>query len=91
MTKTSLPGFTAEASLRASESYYRGHTNSSSLDQKDAGKITISRIVCPAPALAVTCMLAAGPYAFFPCFFNEGCILGFATLHVPPCAACRVV
>jgi hypothetical protein len=91
VSKKNLPGFTAETSLHASESYYRGHTNNSSLDHTDAGEITAARIVCPDPALAVTCMLAAGPYAFFPCFFNEGCILGFATLHVPPCAACRVV
>jgi hypothetical protein len=91
MSKTSLPGFTAEASLRASESYYRGHTDGSSLDHKDGGEITASRIVCPAPALAVTCMIAGAPFAFIPCFFNEGCILGFAALHFPACAACRVV
>jgi len=92
MSKTSLPGFTAEASLRASESYYRGHTESSSLDRKCAREITASRIVCTTPAVGVTCILAGAPYAFFPCFFNEGCILAQAVLHLPHvCATCIVV
>ena len=61
MSKTNLPGFTAEASLRTSESYYRCHANSNSLSHKDAVISPAFRVSCGSDTtLGATCTILGG-------------------------------
>jgi hypothetical protein len=79
-----LPGFTANASLELGErfSHFAPH------EETDGAVIRPARIICPNSALGVACQAAGAPFAFFPCFFSDCCILGFATVGLPACAAC---
>ena len=83
-----IPGFFADAALaRTAPHISVGEQSRTSAARSDA--VVPARIVCPGgAATTVACMAFAGPYSFFPCFFQESCMIAFAGLHNPFCFSC---
>ena len=88
MQTTSLPGFTADQSLVLTGQRQRTDGRYTRPEPDDVVTPAF-RVTCPgAPALGATCTILGGGAAFFPCFWNSGCMWFHAGLVNPACFTC---
>ncbi len=89
MQTMSMPGFTAEASL-----YNFRDRHPARLDhpQRETEVVPAFRVICPGNNfLGALCTGLGGPAAYFPCFWNSGCMWFHAGLTYAPCFGCTYV
>jgi len=85
-----IPGFTAEASLFNVSTRYQATTEASNSSAgKEAVIAPAFRVTCGSDvALGALCTGLGGGAAYFPCFWNSGCMWFHAGLTFPPCFGC---
>jgi len=84
-----IPGFTADGSLRMTSEQYESQTDFS---PREAVISPAFKVNCGTnTALGALCTALGVPAAFFPCFFNSGCMWFHAGLANPACFRCTYV
>lgn len=87
-----MPGFTAETSLGNNREHYHKQCLASNSSPGKEAVILAFRVTCGRNiALGATCTALGGGAAFFPCFWNSGCMWFHAGLAFPPCLGCSFV
>ena len=88
----SIPGFNAEKSLEKSRENYRQRVVDSYSLNRESVVSPAFRVTCGTDiALGALCTGLGAGSAFFPCFWNSGCMWVHAGLAFPPCFGCTFV